>query len=369
MQFESIINATSDGVAVIDVNGCFRYFNHAHRLLFGYTDDSELLGHLWHVLYPLDEIKRIESEAFPLLKQSGHWQGVLRSKRKDGSFFDQRLSLSQLEDGCILCLSGELTAQQISTSKLGKDLNLQSAEIEQIGRLFALANHELRSPIASILLATEMLTSQVYAGDGLKREQLAEKIRQASMGVGELMDKFLFLGGQFSGILTFSAVAIPLHSFVAGLESAEWNLGSEAAKYIRLEWTDLAEARMIDRSMLRQVFFNLVGNASKFRAQGTTVDVRLWTVDDRLHFQVCNIGPTLPDNALQDVFEPFFRYEHSNCSAPQSSGLGLYLVRECVKAHGGMVNVSSLPDGVSVDGWIAAPPTAVVGSFQFSNVS
>lgn len=234
MDLNLLLDTTSDGVALTDANGNFTFFNQAHCALFGYDQASELMGSSWRVLYPQEEITRLEKVALPALAEIGHWQGLMQAKRRDGSYFNERLSLSMLADGGVLCICNELTEDQLWQSKLGQVWHKRSEEMEQRGRLFSLANHEMRAPLASILLAAEMLDLPSAAENPEKRTRLIKEIRSQALRVGGLMDKFLFLGSQFSGVLPFSPTTTDLRVFLQTLATQRWGLPSDSADCVSL---------------------------------------------------------------------------------------------------------------------------------------
>lgn len=354
MDLNILLNTTSDGVAVTDAQGKFTFFNRAHCALFGYDDDVHLLGQSWKVLYPDEEIQRIEAKALPALAKTGHWQGLMQAKKRDGSLFDERLSLSMLTDGGILCICNEWSEEQILESKLGQAWNKRSEEMERRGRLFSLANHEMRAPLTSILLATEMLGLPHNTENPKKHDMLIRQILSQVSRVGDLMDKFLFLGGQFSGVLPFTPETTDLRAFLKQYESENWGLQDRggAAKVVASIRGDLFE-RTLDPTLLKHCLGNLLANAVKYCDERTDIELILDLTDpDKLNFSVYNRGPTPEPETMSNLFEPFARHEYPEAPQAHGSGLGLYLVRECVRAHGGDVAFEALKDGVRVSGWL-----------------
>jgi signal transduction histidine kinase len=95
-----------------------------------------------------------------------------------------------------------------------------------------------------------------------------------------------------------------------------------------------------DRTRLTEVASNLIGNAVKFAPPGHPVHVVARDEGDRVALQVHNVGPPIPAELLPVIFEPLRRAENQRGS-DRSFGLGLYIVREIVVAHGGTVSVRS----------------------------
>jgi len=123
-QQSAAMNASLDGIAILDAAGTYVYLNDAHAKVYGFACPDELIGKSWHVLYTLSELKRFTADIMPALSREGHWQGVARGRRKDGIEFPQELSLSQIEGGGIICvvrdISERVRAQDILRQSEGQ---------------------------------------------------------------------------------------------------------------------------------------------------------------------------------------------------------------------------------------------------------
>lgn len=99
------LDFAEEGIALLDDQGSYSYLNKSHLRLFGYESEDELLGRKWHVFYDVDEIQRLEQEAFPVLAATGGWRGETIGRRKDGSVIHQLVSLTSLPDGGLMCIT------------------------------------------------------------------------------------------------------------------------------------------------------------------------------------------------------------------------------------------------------------------------
>jgi signal transduction histidine kinase len=96
-----------------------------------------------------------------------------------------------------------------------------------------------------------------------------------------------------------------------------------------------------DEERIRQVLSNLVGNAIKYSPEGGTIRVGGWYDDQEVTVYVADEGIGIPRGEEERVFEPFHRVDSSLRRRTQGAGLGLYLVKALVEAHGGRVWVRS----------------------------
>ncbi|MGK7922950.1 MAG: PAS domain S-box protein [Trichodesmium sp.] len=122
------IEAAMDGIAILADGKHYSYLNKAHVQILGYDSAEELLGKSWQVLYSPEEIKRIETEAFPVIAKQGYWRGESVAKRKDGSCFHQEISLTMTDVG-LVCICKDISDRQQAEAKLKESYNLLNGVI------------------------------------------------------------------------------------------------------------------------------------------------------------------------------------------------------------------------------------------------
>ncbi len=103
------MEASADGIAILNKDELFVYVNKAHAGIYGYDASEGLVGQSWRVLYDDQELQRFDRDIMRQLRQNGRWTGEATGKRKDGSFFPQELSLTTLDDGGLICIVQDLT--------------------------------------------------------------------------------------------------------------------------------------------------------------------------------------------------------------------------------------------------------------------
>ena len=96
-----------------------------------------------------------------------------------------------------------------------------------------------------------------------------------------------------------------------------------------------------DRDLIHQVIYNLVDNAIKFTNESGTINFSLKTESKKLIFTITNTGKGIPEKELPYVFERFYKVDKSRSANKNSTGLGLYIVKTILKAHGGGITVIS----------------------------
>lgn len=196
----------------------------------------------------------------------------------------------------------------------------QQLKLAALGRLTASIAHEIRNPLAAISHAAELLEEEKRAKE---RERLTRIIHDNTLRLERLVSDVLQLNRRDRT----SAEPIRLNSWLpAFIEEFVANEGIPRERFV-LETRREASIRF-DREHLRQVLWNLLGNAVRYaRAEPKSVRIALGRFADRVELSVIDNGPGVPPGTQGQLFEPFFTTE------PKGTGLGLYLARELCAAN------------------------------------
>ncbi|WP_310484078.1 PAS domain S-box protein [Chamaesiphon sp. VAR_48_metabat_403] len=116
VQRSAAIEASLDGFAILD-NDRFIYLNQSHADMFGYTI-GEMLDLDWHCLYTPDQIQAFETTAFPAVSQFGQWRGEAIATRKDGTTFDEEVTLFLLDNGQFIWIRRDITDRKLAERNL-----------------------------------------------------------------------------------------------------------------------------------------------------------------------------------------------------------------------------------------------------------
>lgn len=213
--------------------------------------------------------------------------------------------------------------------------NLQT-EKDKIKTLIADISHQTKTPIANVLLYTQLLKEQDLPEESracvTALEGQAEKLQI-------LIDALVKTSRLESGIIALHPVSGNLSSVI---EAAAAQLAPKAeAKGIRLTLGPSDGQAVFDAKWTEEAIFNLLDNAVKYTPAGGQVTVSAQNYQLFAAVQVQDTGPGIPEEEQASIFRRFYRGAvHQN---EEGVGLGLYLVREIAGGQGGYVKVSSQP--------------------------
>jgi NtrC-family two-component system sensor histidine kinase KinB len=219
--------------------------------------------------------------------------------------------------------------------------------------LIGLASHELKSPLTSLQLNLMLLSEEAIQLPAGQRE-LLEAALLGCQELGNTINEFLDITRVESGELHLERSAVDLGSLLDETRRSLRTRFAETGVNVQVEQTVEPAVVKGDKARLAHVLTNLLTNALKYSPRGGTVTARLSSETSPagqpvgFRVSVADEGPGVPPEFRERIFEKFFRVEHhrSGPGRVRGTGIGLYLSREIVRAHGGTIRCEAGPSGV-----------------------
>jgi two-component system CheB/CheR fusion protein len=361
-----LVAATTRDFAIIttDDHGLIATWNVGARRIFGYTEEEMLRK-------PLATIFTAEDQA------NGVPEKEMRRAREMGRSEDERWH--QRKDGSRLFCSGVTTRLEPAAgggyAKIARDMTgIKQHELAQEHRLFkekkaslsaqmanelkdkflAVMSHELKQPLNLIQMNAELLMHAPATADNPVMRRVGETIKRAVASQTRIINDLLDLSRIRTGKLRLNRVAVDLGELVQA--TAHGAVGGAAGKKLELEAD--CEAGVIcdgDRVRIEQIVWNLLSNAVKFTPDGGRISVHVTADDENFgRLTVRDTGCGIAPEFLPHVFG-MFNQASSDATPPNGGlGIGLALVQELTRAHGGRVEVHSngVGQGAEFDVWL-----------------
>ena len=207
-------------------------------------------------------------------------------------------------------------------------------------QFFSNVSHEFRTPLTLLLGPIEELLADPRLPSAA-RQHLALAQRN-SLRLLKLVNSLLDFSRIESGRVQASYEATDLAQLTRDLASNFRSAIERAGLSLEVDSAPLAMPVHVDRDMWEKIVLNLLSNAFKFTLQGS-ITVRLQQQGDAAVLEVTDTGVGIPADAISRLFERFYRIEGSQGRTHEGSGIGLALVQELVKLHGGSIEVESEP--------------------------
>lgn len=344
----SLLESVPDAMVIVDrTDGRIVHLNRVAEELFGYRRE-ELVGQPVEVLLPAQVREahrghRAGYAAAPRTRPMGFGQDLF-ALRKGGEEFPAEVSLSPLDaDGGSYAITAIRDVGE--RKKLEERARLYRQAQEEVRRrdeFLSVASHELRTPVAALQLQLQMLY-RVAAREAAplspvlvdKVEALERQTRRLTVLVNELLDVSRMRLGRLELRLEELDLAELARDSLRQLEGELSRSGSRIA--LR---ADAPATGRWDRLRLEQVVTNLLVNAAKF-GEGRPIAVTVQAEAGLARLAVADQGIGISPEHQDRIFGRFER-----AASPEhygGLGLGLYIAREIVEAHGGHIRVASAP--------------------------
>jgi PAS domain S-box-containing protein len=337
--FHSIIEAAPSGMLMIDHQGVIILANQLLTQQFGYSKE-ELLGQPIEALVPVrfrDQHPAHRTAFFQnsTPRQMGSGRD-LYALRKDGSEFPVEIGLNPVttdESTFVLASVIDITSRK-EYEKAERDV------IQMREDFIANASHQLRTPITSLKGFLELLVKDLVPDPAVRTEFIArayEDTKRLAVLVNALLDGFRWESGFFQMTLENTDLCGLLQSTLEAVK------GLAQSKNISLNLALPQKSLMIkvDAHLLEQVLANLLSNAIKFSEEDRPILLEAKVEEDHVTVRVVDQGPGISREDQRKLFEKFYQGDTAAKRAGVGSGLGIYIAKKIVEAHGGQIYVES----------------------------
>jgi signal transduction histidine kinase len=220
---------------------------------------------------------------------------------------------------------------------------LQARSANKIKSEFlANTSHELRTPLNSVIGFSEILLEESMGDLNDTQKKYVSNISKSGKHLLEIINEILDLSRIESGKIEIHREKFDLNKVFE--EIREVMTSQAAAKSIDLQITSNENNLTVfaDRRMIKQIIFNLVDNAMKFTPQNGNVSITAKiSNENKILVSVSDTGIGIPENKIEEIFDPFIQVDGSTKRSYGGIGLGLSIVKKYVEMHGGDVWVES----------------------------
>jgi sigma-B regulation protein RsbU (phosphoserine phosphatase) len=329
-EFRTLAENSPDVIARFDLAGRLSYANPAASGIAGRNVEADVGKHL---------------DDLPLAPGSeGFREGVLRALRGEGSrqLLRRETPAGRVDLEAVLVPERDRDGQVTSVLAMTRDVSAarrREDDARQRARfaeeLIGIVSHDLRNPLNAVLLGTQILVD----ADAATRAQVAARIlsatERASRLVADLLD---FTHARLGQGMPVAPAPIDLHRTVAGaLDELRMAAPDRALVHEAAGPADV----VADPDRLVQVVANLVQNALAYGDPASPIVVRTGVGERDFTLSVHNQGKPIAADLVEQVFEPLRRGTRARRKGANSVGLGLYIVREIARAHGGDATFTS----------------------------
>ncbi len=389
-KFEALFEHAGMGIILADERGVIKMVNHFLLDQFGYQTKVELEGKPVEILIPKKYKPKHQGYREKYMEHPSHRvMGLGRDLfgiRKNGTEFRVEVSLSNFkaaEESFVIAFVVDITKRkeieqdlldqkellQVSNAKI-KELNdsleneveLRTAQLQKAlkqieesrddlsralnkekdlgdlkSRFVAMASHEFRTPLSTILSSASLLAKYTHTDEQDKRDKHIDRIKKSVHNLTGILSDFLSMGKLDNGKIELRANLFNIPEFILNICS-EMEIQGKANQKIIYKHSG-ADLISLDEALLRNIIFNLLSNAQKFSPENGEIRITSSFNEDILKVVVKDHGIGINAKDLEHITERFFRAE--NATNIQGTGLGLHIVGKYVELMNGTMKIKS----------------------------
>ncbi|MEP3679736.1 MAG: ATP-binding protein [Paracoccaceae bacterium] len=360
-RLQAIISTSLDGILVVDKDGNVLDYNGAAEGIFGYTRDEAIGEDMSELIIP-DHLRDMHNAGMRRYRETSEKRVVgsgllkLEAKRKDGSVFPVELSINSAEsaDGEIFVsflrdISQRVANEQELVEARDKALAGEKAKAD----LLAVMSHEMRTPLNGVLGTLQLLS--VTELDSTQEKYIGVMETSGKLLL-EHVNNVLDISRVDAGMVKPANKKFNLQELAEGVIDGLTGQAKDRGNTLSLVHLGAPVQQVIgDDARVRQILFNLLGNAIKFTENGSvTVEVEMLEDRELVEFRVIDSGIGISDANLDRIFEDFVTLDASFQREVEGTGLGLGIVKRLVTMLGGEIGVES-EEGSGSAFWFKLP--------------
>jgi PAS domain S-box-containing protein len=329
-RYRDLFENATDLIQSCNAEGKFVYVNRAWRNALGYSEKEvpnlkfsdiihpDYLEHCSQTLKKVisgETVNNIETGFIAKDKKLILVEGNVNPVSEDGKVVATR------------AIFRDITMRKEAEEKLRKVDQMKSEFLSNV-------SHELRTPLQSISGFTKLILTNKVPDPAIQQEFL-QIVDRETVHLGNLINSLLDMSRLESGRFQIYKKIASLSDIFTDSRKMFHSLAREKD----ITFNEIIPAKLpkieVDIERMRQVIINLLGNAIKFSDPGSIVNVKVAVRDGELLFQVTDHGIGIKDETMGHLFERFYRVEGETVRG--GTGLGLYISKQIIDAHGGRI--------------------------------
>lgn len=240
----------------------------------------------------------------------------------------------------IAMVNATLTYKIRQREKVIREKEKKAETIKLYNTLLNSLSHELRTPISTIIAASDNLLNDKERVAGDLNSELLTEISVASLRLNRQVENLLNMSRLESGVISAKKDWCDVNDLI--YSAIEKISKPTDQHHIEVEIPDSLPLFKLDYGLMEEVVRNLVDNALTYTPSGSTVWVKADCENEQLMITVEDNGPGFPEEEISNVFEKFFRLRNAKTGGV---GLGLSIVKGFVEAHGGTIRLTNRTEG------------------------
>ncbi len=362
------LESAANAILITSRWGAITWVNPAFTRLTGYRIE-EVVGQNPRMLKSGTQPPSVYEEMWKTILAGQVWRGELTNRRKDGSFYEEEMTITPVRDSRgeishFVSIKQDVSARRRAESEIRKlneelerrvrdrtwelelanrELDSRRLEAERVSKFkdqfLSTMSHELRTPLNAVLGFSELLMDETYGILSDTQRRYLGHIRTGGQHLVRLVNEVLDLSRIEAGRMELVLTDLSLDPIVE--EALETVRALVSQKSLHMSH-DVEPGLIVhaDGARLSQILLNFLGNAIKFTPAGGRIELNARMESGTVRVEVCDSGPGVPPEEQEKIFEAFYRLRRGETSA-EGTGLGLAITKRLVELQHGTLGLES----------------------------
>ncbi|MRT93931.1 CHASE domain-containing protein [Ancylomarina sp. 16SWW S1-10-2] len=335
-------------VAITDNKGIINYVNDYFCKISKF-DKSELIGNSHKIINSGYHSDEFFIHLWRTISQGKVWRGEIKNEAKDGSIYwvDSTIVPFLDEKGKpyqYIAIRFDITSKKIAEESIISAKDAANSANKAKSEFLANMSHEIRTPMNAVIGFSELLAQSIKDGKQLSQ---VESIRNSGKTLLKIINDILDLSKIEAGKIEIIPEVINLKELISEVKDMFILKAKEKDLYFAVEYKSIVpKMLLIDEVRVRQILFNIIGNALKFTEQGHVIVTVDGHRDPQNHeklnltFHVEDTGMGISHDEQDLIFEPF-NQQKGQSSKYGGTGLGLSITKKLIEKMGGTITLDS----------------------------
>ncbi len=270
----------------------------------------------YRIIKPDGEVRWIRDRGFPIKNSSGNVERVAG-------------------------IAEDITDRKIAETEIYKTLQIEKELNELKSRFITTTSHTFRTPLATILSATELLEHYGHKFPPDQKQKLFDQVKNTIQEMTQILNDILIINRTEAGELELKTAPLNLENLLQYIVTEMQRIMGENHTISLVNQGNCSNVIM-DERLLWHIFYNLLSNAIKYSPKGGKVQIELICEDTEIVCSIQDYGIGVPPEEQQLIFEPFHRA--NNIDHIPGTGMGLSVAKKFVDLHGGNISLESKVD-------------------------
>lgn len=355
IEYAELFEYSPIGYYILDDNGIIKHLN-LHACIQLKSSKQSIIGKTF-AFFLNNEVCQDNFYLHRLsVKESGtiqHLNAIM--KRTDGVLFDVLIKSIEVKDEKqsfkhFLCMVTDISFIKEQEAQIKLALDKANKLNEMQSRFIALASHEFRTPLTSILTCTWLVEQYAKSGKMLEMKEYASRVRISVRQLTQILDEFLSQEKLGDGSIKVVNNLFNLKEFCEGL-LVDIRISLKSCDSINFTFVGEKEIDT-DKKILYHILINLLSNSVKYAGEKKKIEFSVEVTDSSILIYVKDNGIGIPDIDKPFIFSRFFRAQ--NTVSKQGTGLGLSIVKDYVNLLNGNISFES-SEGVGTTFFLEIP--------------